>query len=121
MNIDTAVKNLKMFRKWFGGSGRKYVCHMPEGITHGQISESLKTIISFIPYILSIDELCRLSVAADDLLRKNRKEIIKGASEEEKHNFDTYISDLSKAIRNLKKIIRHLQNMQNMEANVKAK
>lgn len=122
MNIETAVKNLKMFRKWFCGSGRKYMYHMPEGITHEQISESLKTIIGLIPNILSIDEFCRVTVAANDhmaLYIKNRKKIIEGVSEEEKHSFDTYISDLAKAIRKSKKIIRRLQKMEG-DANNKA-
>lgn len=122
MNIDEAVKNLKVFRKWFGGAGKKYMYSMPEGITHEQISESLKTIIGFIPNILSIDEFCRVTVAADahtTLLKKNRKKIIDGVSEEEKHSFDTYISDLAKAIRNSKKIIRHLKKMEG-NANNKA-
>lgn len=120
MNIDTAVKNLKMFRKWFRGSGRKYIYHMPEGITHEQISESLKTIIGLIPNIPSIDEFCRMSVAANDHLAlyiKNRKKIIEGVSEEKKHSFDTYISDLAKAIRKSKKIIRHLQKMEENDNN----
>lgn len=120
MNIETAVKNLKKFRKWFGGSGKKYMYSMPEGITHEQISESLKTIIGLIPNILSIDEFCRVTVAANDhmaLYIKNRKKIIEGVSEEEKHSFDTYISDLAKAIRKSKKIIRHLQKMEGNDKN----
>ena len=115
MNIDEAVKNLKVFRKWFCGSGRKYMYHMPEGITHGQIGESLKTVIGFIPNIPSIDELSRLTVAAYAHVSryiKNRKRIVEDVSEEEKHSFDAYISDLSKSIRSSKKIIRRLQKME---------
>ena len=122
MNIDTAVKNLKMFRKWFCGSGRKYMYHMPEGITREQIGESLKTIIGFIPNILSIDEFRRLYVGADahmTRLKRNRKDIINGLSEEEIHDLDAYLSDLSKAVRKSKKIIRRLQKMEG-DANNKA-
>lgn len=124
MNIDTAVENLKIFRKWFCGSGRKYMYHIPEGITREQIGESLKTIICFIPNILSIDEFCRVTMAADahtTRLKRNRKDIIDGLSEEEIHDFDTHLSDLAKAVRNSKKIIRRLQKIQKMEADVKDK
>lgn len=123
MNIDEAVKNLKVFRKWFCGSGRKYMYHMPEGITHGQIGESLKTAIGFIPNTPSIEDLRRLAVAADahtTRLKNNRKDIIDGLSKEEIHDFDTHLSDLAKSVRNSKKIIRRLQKIQKMEVNLKA-
>lgn len=120
MNIETAVKNLKMFRKWFGGAGKKYMYSMPEGITHEQISESLKTSIGFISNILSIDNFCRVTTAANvhlTRLKNNRNEIINVLNEEEKHSFDAYISDLDNAIRNSKKTIRHLQKMEENDNN----
>lgn len=115
MSIDTAVENLKVFRKWFGGAGKKYMYSMPEGTTRDQISESLKTVIDFIPNILPLDEFCRVTAAAGAHMtrfKKNRKEVIKGMSDDEKKDFDSYIANLSKSVRDAEKIIRRLQKME---------
>ena len=107
MDYTTASQNLKAFRTWVNGPGKKY---FPKTCDILDLRESLKTACATLDKMMPPDQFMHLVVGASATLNrwrtKKRDILAKCASEEEKLDFTECMQDLDTAVKSAKRILR---------------